>query len=341
MILVCHWDEFGLEIPKPNHLEFISISGSGGKNSTITFLVFLPNHKQPCLCVKMARFPRVNSLIRQEYKNLGVLHSCAKDFANGRAPLPLLESEISGLALFVQSVIAGPSMEARIWRARSLRRSVPVRQYLEEMRQLLNLFQEKTKTNVSTDELLEHVIMKPLERLLFFDILRDEHVCFFRDMNERLRSQIGATCPATVCHGDLRTKNIISLEHRQWGLIDWEFLQENTLPWFDWTELILSIARDTFGKPGQFHDPLVVRQLLSLDNPFTQLVSRETRMFCKTLKIDPAFVVSCLPIYFLMLTERIEEYQGAEMARNAVSLLNLSIEMTTTERLGLGDLTER
>jgi len=306
-----------------------------GKNSTITVLAFRSDATEPSLCVKVARFPRNNPAVQREYNNLDLLHHRAKSFAYHHAPRPLLQSEISGLALLVQSVIPGRSMEAMVWRARSLKRAVPTERYLDEIRDLLTSFHRETTVHLTIDGVLERVFAEPFKRLQNVGLLHMEQVRFFRKLQDQIDLQKGMICSATLCHGDARTKNVIFLEDRGWGLVDWEFLEDEVFPWFDWIEFVISLGRSVLGKQGQFYDPQVVHKVLWSDGPFSQLVSQYTHLYCEAVDVDSDWVELWLPVYFLNRMGRIQEYQGTQVAEHLSPLLDLSIEMHPNSRQGL------
>jgi hypothetical protein len=102
-------------------------------------------------------------------------------------------------------------------------------------------------TQVVTDDVLESCLASPVAALLERSHVTNRARQRVRDVARDLR---GLAIPLTWRHGDLHPSNLLFLDGRLQGVIDWEMSRRADWPFYDWFQFLFEYHRELSRKRG-------------------------------------------------------------------------------------------
>lgn len=263
----------------------------------VVFLVMPEGGSAPALVAKVARLPGASASLEREAENLRLVEALNPEDAGG-APRLLAFDSVDGWPLLLETALVGPLMTPDSIRARREASCSAVLKWLLRLH-------DGGRAAALVD--FTAAVDAPLRRFAdTFPLAGDE-----AELLERTRALAAplaaARLPAVLEHGDLSHPNIVWLDDRRVGVIDWELASAGGLPAHDLFFFLSYAGFASFnaGKTGDYTGAFA-RTFFSADAwayPYIESYAHALRLSPEQL--TGLFVV-CWARYLTGLIDRLE-----------------------------------
>lgn len=258
----------------------------------------------PIAVVKINRLPSENKKLEDSARKMEIVRSMLDPSICSTVPRVALLGQINGLSAVAETGLKGNSI-----RSHSLK--IPLSRIFEKdcrpfANWLLN-FQSQTITGyeIITEDLISNLLFDPLFH--FFEQFQQEKsiIDWLRWKAEKL---IGLKIPICWRFGDAHPSNILITNHLVSGVVDWEGLQADQWPIFDWFQFVFTYAIEcTYKTHPSWNQDELANEALNLlivyppSSGISYAIQTETKQFLQSYGLDPETFYPLLMLFLLKL----------------------------------------
>ena len=283
------WHFLEIPQPMPDSMQYVLQS----RRRVIFFLFAQDNAERPLVVVKLTRDPTQNSLMKESVHQAQHVRTLLDETLRTTVPAMSLLEPVNGLLGVAEKALPGfPVTTAAIGSA-SNRAEISCSAFAE----WLALFQSFTQTGLFTvtRNWIES-IFNPLEKTTGMERQKQ----LIKNLSMEL---VGLEIPLVWAYGDAHPSNILLLNERISGVVDWEGVAPDQWPIFDWFQFVLSLAQELIKAkyPQDRLQRAIMACTLLIGQPDTQLAAtlqQQTRRFISHIGLEPELA---LPLFLLFL----------------------------------------
>jgi len=228
--LLDHWQDIHPHIPVPDKLHFLLSGEKATKNKTA--LAFCKGRSEPVVVIKIARSDAGLRFLQQEFEALTDAGRKLDTASRKSAPAAIALQTFGGDTALIETAIAGESLESRYNRLKEAAWLRSVRCDMSGVTDLLHSLQAQLSPKnefIDLEASVERIwqsfcaVYEPTEReTRLFEQIRQSDLL---NSHKQLA--------AVWTHGDFWIGNILQAKSGRLGLIDWEQVQPEGLPFWD------------------------------------------------------------------------------------------------------------
>ncbi len=259
-------------------LSAIQLGGARGQDRKVNFLVFQRGARHPVLILKVARSPRYQRRLQQEFQ---ALQDVARlDAMQGTVSSPIGLFQWDKHVVMAESCLVGTPLSVFLRRHERLARRKMVAD-LHCAQDWLTRFQAATTTGTWTFPGRAAVD----ERLTHLDAPTGLPPCALDTLRSLAESYAGLPLPLTGSHGDFWPANVL-LTPQGIGVIDWEHFRRDQLPFNDALLFITAYAQTYPWDGWRWPSKTRAFQRAFLEkNWFSELVVAYVHCYLRTIQV--------------------------------------------------------
>jgi hypothetical protein len=284
----------GLEIdqPIPDRIEYVMQS-----RDRVIFFLFSADHKDiPLAIVKFCRKPKENLPFQESVqRTIEIRQMLEGDEIKKTVPAMALLPQINGLAVAVEKALPGWSLDISV---PERDKNVMVSASCQAFMDWLIRFQSHVRTGQL--EVSSAWIEAKLIRRLGKAGIEEAYISKVERLTNKL---IGIQMPLTWAYGDAHPSNLLLVDGKITGVIDWQGVSPDQWPVFDWFQFVLSLVQELtkIQYHNDKHKQIINECSFLLNKPSTtmgNILLKNTIDFFSNLKLDHNLIS---PMYLVFL----------------------------------------